>query len=187
MTSQTFTTTSDRDGTAGVAHLARHLEARDVAGRETQAGDESRCVQRRGVTRRQTFAQCRAVYWREMKWYGSLYVVAMVVFSACPMTLLSRVPTAAPMPFEFSKDLLLHFLVGDFVSYLWHRFEHRNGWYVNSAHYYHHVDTPRLTLWTAMVVHPVEGFSVFACFHSYGIPFPIHPLAFAVGAFPSRP
>jgi sterol desaturase/sphingolipid hydroxylase (fatty acid hydroxylase superfamily) len=34
-----------------------------------------------------------------------------------------------------------------------------------------------------MVVHPVEGFSVFACFHIYGILFPIHPLTFAVGAF----
>jgi sterol desaturase/sphingolipid hydroxylase (fatty acid hydroxylase superfamily) len=32
-------------------------------------------------------------------------------------------------------------------------------------------------------MHPVEGFSVFACFYIYGILFPIHPLAFAAAAF----
>jgi sterol desaturase/sphingolipid hydroxylase (fatty acid hydroxylase superfamily) len=34
-----------------------------------------------------------------------------------------------------------------------------------------------------MVVHPVEGFAVFACFHVNGILFPIHALTFAIGAF----
>jgi sterol desaturase/sphingolipid hydroxylase (fatty acid hydroxylase superfamily) len=34
-----------------------------------------------------------------------------------------------------------------------------------------------------MVVHPVEGFSVFVFFHLYGIVFPIHLLTFAVAAF----
>ena len=135
------------------------------------------------VTKRLTLAQCWAVYWRAMKWYGSLYVAAMVVFWAVPMTLLSHVPTTAPMPFELCRDILLYFLLGDVVSYFWHRFEHYNRWYMKHVHYHHHVDTPPLTIWTAMVVHPVEGFSVFACFHVYGILFPIHPLTFAVGAF----
>ena len=40
-----------------------------------------------------------------------------------------------------------------------------------------------MAIWTAMVVHPVEGATVFACFHAYGILFPIHPLTFAVAAF----
>ena len=34
-----------------------------------------------------------------------------------------------------------------------------------------------------MVVHPVEGFSVFVFFHLYGIVFPIHLFTFAVAAF----
>jgi sterol desaturase/sphingolipid hydroxylase (fatty acid hydroxylase superfamily) len=34
-----------------------------------------------------------------------------------------------------------------------------------------------------MVVHPVEGITVFFFFHIYGILFPIHPLTFAVAAF----
>jgi sterol desaturase/sphingolipid hydroxylase (fatty acid hydroxylase superfamily) len=117
------------------------------------------------LTKPLTLAQCWAVYWRAMKWYGSLYVVAMVVFWAVPMTLLSQVPTAAPIPFELCRGLLLYFLLGDVVSYFWHRFEHSNRWYMKHVHYHHHVDTPPLTIWTAMVVHPVEGFSVFACFH----------------------
>ena len=78
------------------------------------------------VTRRLTLAQCWAVYWRAMKWYGSFYVVAMGLLWVMPLTLLSRVPTAAPSTFEFGRDLLLYFLLGDFVSYFWHRFEHRN-------------------------------------------------------------
>lgn len=135
------------------------------------------------VTKRLTLAECWAVYWRAMKWYGSLYPVGMLFFWAFPIQLLSNVPSLAPTPVELGKDLLFYFLLGDFVSYFWHCFEHRNRWYMRNVHYYHHVDTPPLTIWTAMVVHPVEGVSVFACFHLYGILFPIHPLTFAIGAF----
>ena len=135
------------------------------------------------VTKRLTIAECGAVYWRAMKWYGSLYLVGMPLLWAVPMQLLSNVPNSAPMPLELCRDILLYFLLGDFVSYFWHRFEHRNRWYMRNVHYYHHVDTPPLTIWTAMVVHPIEGVSVFACFHIYGILFPIHPLTFAIGAF----
>lgn len=135
------------------------------------------------VTRRLTLAECWSVYWRAMKWYGSLYPVAMIAFLAIPITLLVHVPEAAPTLPEVGRDLLLYFLLGDFLSYFWHRFEHRQGWYMKHVHYHHHVDTPPLSIWTAMVVHPVEGVSVFACFHAYGILFPIHPLTFAIGAF----
>ena len=120
------------------------------------------------VTRRLTVAQCWAVYWRAMKWYGTLYVVAMALFLVVPLTLLRNVPAAAPTSYEFARDVVLYFLVGDVVSYFWHRFEHTQRWYMRNVHFYHHVDTPPLSIWTAMVVHPVEGFSVFACFTSTG-------------------
>ena len=97
------------------------------------------------VTKRLTLAQCWSVYWRAMKWYGSLYVAAMALFWAVPMTLLSRVPTTAPMPFEFCRDLLLYFVLGDVVWYFWHRFEHRNRWYMQHVPYYHHDNTPPLS------------------------------------------
>jgi len=135
------------------------------------------------ITKRLTLAESWATYWRAMKWYGSFYVVAMALFVTYPIRLLSNVPLAAPTVLELCRDLVLYFVVGDVVSYFWHRFEHQNRWYMRNVHYYHHVDTPPLTIWTAMVVHPVEGVSVFACFHLYGILFPIHPLTFAVGAF----
>lgn len=135
------------------------------------------------VTKRLTVAQCWAVYWRAMKWYGSLYPVAMIVFLTVPMTLLSRVPAQAPTLLELGRDLVLYFLIGDAVSYFWHRYEHANRWYMKHVHYHHHVDTPPLSIWTAMVVHPVEGATVFACFHIYGILAPIHPLTFGIGAF----
>lgn len=135
------------------------------------------------VTKRLTFEECRAVYWRAMKWYGSFYPVAMLALWAFPVAMLSRVPAEAPTALEFSRDLVLYFLVGDVVSYFWHRWEHANGWYMRRVHSVHHVDTPPLSIWTAMVVHPVEGVTVFTCFHAYGILFPIHPLTLAAGAF----
>lgn len=135
------------------------------------------------VTKRLTLRQCWAVYWRAMKWYGSLYPVAMFAFWAFPLTLLRHVPATAPTAFELCKDVVLYFLLGDVVSYFWHRIEHRLHWYMKHVHVHHHVDTPPLTIWTAMVVHPIEGASVFACFHIYGILFPIHPLTFAIAAF----
>jgi sterol desaturase/sphingolipid hydroxylase (fatty acid hydroxylase superfamily) len=135
------------------------------------------------VTKRLTLAQCWAVYWRAMKWYGSPYVAAMLAFWTVPMSLLSRVPSSAPTLSEFGRDILFYFLLGDVVSYFWHRFEHFHRRYMKDVHCYHHIDTPPLTIWTAMVVHPVEGATVFTCFHIYGILFPIHPLTFAVSAF----
>ncbi len=135
------------------------------------------------VTRRLTLAECRAVYWRAMKGYSAAYVVGLIALLALPLPFALTVPAAAPPVSEFLADLLLYFLVGDAVSYLWHRFEHAHGLYARKVHYYHHMDKPPLTIWTAMVVHPVEGISVFLCFHIYGILFPIHPFTFAVAAF----
>lgn len=135
------------------------------------------------VTGRMTLAECRAVHWRAMKWYGSFYPLAMITFWALPMTLLSSVPDAAPSTFEFCRDLVFYFLLGDVVSYFWHRWEHANAWYMRNIHSVHHVDTPPLSIWTAMVVHPVEGITVFACFHVYAILFPLHPLTLLAGAF----
>ena len=135
------------------------------------------------ITKRLTPRQCRAVYWRAMKWYSSLYLVGMAVFLSVPVPVLLDVPAEAPRLQEFCLDFLLYFLLGDFVSYVWHRVEHAQGWYMRRVHSHHHFDQPPLTIWTAMVVHPVEGFSVFVFFHIYGILFPMHPLTFAAAAF----
>jgi sterol desaturase/sphingolipid hydroxylase (fatty acid hydroxylase superfamily) len=135
------------------------------------------------VSKKMSFQECFAVYWRAMKWYATAYVGAIVVFILVPIPIQLNTPANAPTLIEFSRDIILYFLLGDFVSYVWHRIEHANKWYAKNVHYYHHTDHPPLSIWTAMVVHPVEGFSVFVCFHIYGILFPIHPLTFAVAAF----
>jgi len=135
------------------------------------------------VTKRLTLAQSLAVYWRAMKWYSTFYIVAMPIFLFVPLPIHLNVPVAAPTLMEFFKDLVLYFLIGDIASYVWHRIEHGNKWYAKNVHYVHHFDKPPLSIWTAMVVHPVEGFSVFVFFHIYGILFSIHPLTFFVAAF----
>lgn len=135
------------------------------------------------VTKRLTLQQSLGVYWRAMKWYSTFYVVAMVIFLTIPLPVKLTVPAMAPTMIEFLRDMVLYFLLGDIVSYAWHRIEHANGWYARKVHCVHHFDKPPLSIWTAMVVHPVEGFSVFVFFHIYGIVFPIHPLTFAIAAF----
>jgi len=135
------------------------------------------------VSKRLTLQQSVAVYWRAMKWYSTFYVIAMVIFLLVPLPIKLHIPASAPTLFEFFKDLVLYFLVGDIASYAWHRIEHQNKWYARHVHTVHHFDKPPLSIWTAMVVHPVEGFSVFFFFHSYGILFPIHPLTFFIAAF----
>ena len=97
------------------------------------------------VTKRQTLAECWAVYWRAMKCYGSLYVAGMIFFLLVSFAMI-EVPARAPTVFELCKDLVLYFLLGDFVSYFWHRFEHTQRWYMKNVHFYHHVDTPPLSI-----------------------------------------
>ncbi|MEZ5571040.1 MAG: sterol desaturase family protein [Halioglobus sp.] len=135
------------------------------------------------ISKRLSLKEFFAVYWRAMKWYSTIYVAAIIFFVLVPLPIKLNVPASAPTLTEFFRDLVFYFLLGDFASYVWHRVEHANKWYAKKVHYYHHIDHPPLTIWTAMVVHPVEGFSVFLCFHIYGILFPIHPLTFAVAAF----
>lgn len=135
------------------------------------------------VAKRMTWRESLAVYWRAMRWYSSVYVVALAVFVFAPLPFSLDVPEAAPSAGALARDLVLYFLVGDFFSYWWHRIEHQNGWYARRVHRVHHVDRPPLSIWTAMVVHPVEGFSVFVFFHLYGIALQPHPFTFAVAAF----
>lgn len=139
------------------------------------------------VTKRLTLKESAAVYWRAMKWYSTFYVLAMaaVVFMPLPMSQMLRMqaPTAAPTVFEFARDLVIYFVLGDFCSYVWHRLEHHFRAYAKHVHTVHHFDKPPLSIWTAMVVHPVEGITVFFFFHIYGILGGIHPLTFVVAAF----
>lgn len=139
------------------------------------------------VAKRMTWRECWGVYWRAMRWYAALYLGALAVFVFVPLPFSFTVPTEAPTAAEVARDLVLYFLIGDFFSYWWHRIEHQQGWYAKRIHRVHHADRPPLSIWTAMVVHPVKGFSVFLFFHLYGIvgtaTGTIHLFTFAVAAF----
>lgn len=135
------------------------------------------------ISKRLTLKQCLSIYWRAMKWYSTVMVIAIVALLIIPLPPLLSIPTEAPTLASFLITIVLYFIVGDFVSYAWHRYEHKQRWYMQHVHYYHHIDAPPLTIWTAMVVNPVEGFSVFLCFHIYGILFDIHPLTFWTAMF----
>lgn len=135
------------------------------------------------ITRRLTLKDCWEVYWRTMKTYMAFYVVAIALFLAVPLPALIDLPAQPPSLREFFVDLLLYFLLGDLAAYVWHRIEHAQRWYMKRVHYYHHLDKPPLTIWTAMAVHPVQALVAFICLHIYGILFRIHPLTFAVALF----
>ncbi len=137
------------------------------------------------VARRLTLWESLAVHNRAMRVYGPAFVIGLALFFALPLpsALAWEVPASAPSAGEFFRDLALYFLVGDAASYAWHRLEHAHGLYARRVHYVHHADQPPLSIWTAMVVHPIEGVTVFACFHLYGLVAPIHPLTFGVAAF----
>ena len=46
------------------------------------------------ITRRLTARECWDVYWRAMKWYGTLYPVAMLAFFVLPISVLFTIPYA---------------------------------------------------------------------------------------------
>jgi plant 4alpha-monomethylsterol monooxygenase len=135
------------------------------------------------MTKRLTLGECWAVYWRAMKWYSALYVVGMALFLAVPLPPVIHVPAQAPSVGEFCVHMVLYFLLGDFVSYVWHLIEHKHAWYWKRVHSYHHRDRPPLTIWTAMAVHPLQAVTAFVCLNIYGLLFPMHPLTFAVALF----
>ena len=59
------------------------------------------------VTRRMTLVQNWKVYWRAMKWYGTAYVVGMIVLLNVELPVALKVPAQAPPASEFLLDLLL--------------------------------------------------------------------------------
>lgn len=86
------------------------------------------------------------------------------------------VPTAAPSLLAFVVQIAGFMVVGEFLTYWWHRLEHGSRLVFQKVHYMHHsVDNP-LTIWTNFVVHPVEGFMVMLCLYAPPLLVGAHPL-----------
>ena len=117
-------------------------------------------------------------------WKLGLRVMANYVGSAALLLVLNakfhpwalEVPSAAPTLPSFVAQVALLMIVGEFLTYWWHRLEHGNRLVFKYVHYMHHrVESP-LTIWTNFVVHPVEGLMVMLCLYVPPLALGVHPL-----------
>jgi sterol desaturase/sphingolipid hydroxylase (fatty acid hydroxylase superfamily) len=97
------------------------------------------------------------------------YLVVFAVLQWLPMPLRFPVPARAPTLLAFTRDLVLCLIVGDVLSYWWHRLEHGSRLVFRRVHYVHHKVTRPLTVWSGFYVHPVESLGVFITFYFISI------------------
>ncbi|MGD9620083.1 MAG: sterol desaturase family protein [Mycolicibacterium sp.] len=102
--------------------------------------------------------------------------VALYVLHAKFSPWVADVPAAAPSLTAFVTQLVLFMVLGEFLTYWWHRLEHGSRFVFEKVHYLHHrVESP-LTIWTNFVVHPVEGLMVMLCLYVPPLILGAHPL-----------
>lgn len=88
-----------------------------------------------------------------------------------------QVPSAAPTLAAFATQLVCFMVLGEFLTYWWHRLEHGNRFVFEKVHYMHHRVKSPLTIRTNFVVHPVEGLMVMLCLYVPPLLLGAHPLA----------
>ena len=117
-------------------------------------------------------------------WLHGLRVMSTYVGSAALLLVLNAkfhpwsldVPGAAPTLVSFVAQVALFMVIGEFLTYWWHRLEHGSKFVFKYVHYMHHrVESP-LTIWTNFVVHPVEGLMVMLCLYIPPLVLGVHPL-----------
>ncbi len=92
------------------------------------------------------------------------------------------VPAQAPALPVLVFHVSAFMVIGELLTYGWHRLEHGSRLVFDKVHYLHHsVDNP-LTVWTNFVVHPVEGLMVLACLYVVPLAVGAHPLTVMVYA-----
>ena len=106
------------------------------------------------------------------------YLVVFVLLRWLPITTRVPVPLQAPGALEFIRDMALCLLIGDFLSYWWHRLEHGNRFIFRHVHHVHHKVARPLSVWSGFYVHPIESFCVFTTFYIYPFLVGVHPLTF---------
>ncbi|MFV8319716.1 sterol desaturase family protein [Mycobacterium sp. 23] len=109
----------------------------------------------------------------------STYVGAAVAFFVLHRIFhpwVADVPTAAPTLVAFVTQLGCFMVIGEFLTYWWHRLEHGNRFVFQKVHFLHHRVQSPLTIWTNFVVHPVEGLMVMLCLYVPPLVFGAHPM-----------
>jgi sterol desaturase/sphingolipid hydroxylase (fatty acid hydroxylase superfamily) len=110
------------------------------------------------------------------------YLLVFVLLNWLPIEHRFPVPEAAPSLAEFTLGFVICMVVGDVLSYWWHRLEHGSRLVFRKVHYVHHSVESPLTVWSGFFVHPVESAVVFTMFYVYPFVFQVHPLIFGVYA-----
>ncbi len=117
-------------------------------------------------------------------WADGLRVMTVYIGSAALLLVLNatfhpialEVPSAAPTLLTFFGQVALLMVIGEFLTYWWHRLEHGSKFVFTRVHYKHHSVENPLTIWTNFVVHPVEGLMVMLCLYVPPLIFGVHPL-----------
>ena len=110
------------------------------------------------------------------------YLLVFVLLRYLPIEFRFDVPLLAPSLLELARDLVICMVVGDVLSYWWHRLEHGSPFVFRHVHYVHHNVSSPLTVWSGFYVHPVESFCVFVTFYIYPFVMQVHPLVFVTYA-----
>lgn len=117
-------------------------------------------------------------------WKLGLRTMTMYIGSAAALLIANHyfhpwsldVPAAAPTVLAFVIQVAMYMVIGEFLTYWWHRLEHGSKFVFQRVHYVHHrVDNP-LTIWTNFVVHPVEGLMVMLCLYVPPLALGAHPM-----------
>ncbi len=88
------------------------------------------------------------------------------------------VPDRAPGWPSFCAQVAIFTVLGELLTYWWHRLEHGSRFVFERVHFLHHHVANPLTVWTNFVVHPVEGLMVLVCLYGPLIAVGAHPLVF---------
>jgi sterol desaturase/sphingolipid hydroxylase (fatty acid hydroxylase superfamily) len=91
-----------------------------------------------------------------------------------------EVPSQAPSLEAVVLQVAVFMVLGEVLTYWWHRLEHTSKFIFRNVHYLHHSGRQPLTVWTNYVVHPVEGLAVLICFYSALFMYGAHPLTFMI-------
>ncbi|KAA1250049.1 sterol desaturase family protein [Mycobacterium simiae] len=76
----------------------------------------------------------------------------------------------------FIAQLVCFMVIGEFLTYWWHRLEHGSRLVFQKVHYLHHRVQSPLTIWTNFVVHPIEGLMMMLCLYLLPLLIGAHPL-----------
>lgn len=110
------------------------------------------------------------------------YLLVYLMLRYLPIETRWEVPTRAPTMLVFVRDFVICMVVGDVLSYWWHRLEHGSRFVFRNVHYVHHTVRSPLTVWSGFYVHPVESAVVFSTFYVYPFVVGVHPLVFGAYA-----